>query len=76
VSEKLAAQKQDIISQAQSTLHQEAEKQTAKLQAQIAPTLTETEQTAKTWQTVGKVVAGAVIVGVGYWIYRSSKGKG
>ena len=64
---------QQATSQVQSTVQQQAQQQGAALRAQLQPTADQVSATAKTWQAVGYVVAGAVVVGVGYYIYRSTK---
>jgi hypothetical protein len=68
--EKLRQEK--ATADVQQTIAQQAQQQGAQLQSTVQPTAAQVAATAKTWQTVAYVVAGAVVLGVGFYIYRST----
>jgi hypothetical protein len=67
---------EQATAQLQQTIAQQASAQEAKLQptaSDVSAAAQQAQKTAQTWQTVGYVVAGMAVLGVGYYIWHSSK---
>ena len=82
VAQQAKARQEKATADVQQTIQQQATSQGAQARAALAPTAAnvsaaaqQASATAQTWQTVGYVVAGVAILGLGYYVYHTSVTK-